>query len=316
MQGAVRGAVVGATAAKMVVVQLLLAASAAAAGPSTAVIGAGPAGLATSIMLARRGATDIHVYERLSAPASSDDSSVWSDTAKFYLIGLGGRGQKALQELDAWAQTERCCTYVLGRKDWAPGAGADEGVERIFGDDRPYKTAVIPRDRLAGVLRETILDEYADAVTLHYETELKSVRWDDDGAARVTLQATCPAVTEGAAATSEALPCERRYELLIGADGAARTLASAMEDDAREASRSFDAMDGARRPSEAPPISALISHLLAPSRTFSHLLAPSRRCARPPRRPLAPASDALPRRQPPRVQGEIAISRMHACHLV
>ena len=83
-------------------------------------------------MLARRGREDIHVYERLSAPAGSDDTSVWSDTAKFYLVGLGGRGQKALQELGAWERVERCCTYVLGRKDWAPGAGEDEGVERIF----------------------------------------------------------------------------------------------------------------------------------------------------------------------------------------
>ena len=97
---------------------------------------------------------DIHVYERLPAPAASDNSSVWADTARFYLIGLGGRGQKALQELSAWEPVKRRSVIVLGRKDWAPGAGVDEGVERIFGDDRPYKTSVIPRDRLAGVLRE------------------------------------------------------------------------------------------------------------------------------------------------------------------
>ena len=110
---------------------------------------------------------DIHVYERLPAPAASDDSSVWGDTARFYLIGLGGRGQKALQELGAWEPVKRRSVVVLGRKDWAPGAGVDEGVERIFGDDRPYKTTVIPRDRLAGVLREVALDAYAGAITLH-----------------------------------------------------------------------------------------------------------------------------------------------------
>ena len=121
---------------------------------------------------------DIHVYERLPAPAASDDSSVWGDTARFYLIGLGGRGQKALQELGAWEPVKRRSVVVLGRKDWAPGAGVDEGVERIFGDDRPYKTTVIPRDRLAGVLREVALDAYAGAITLHYDAQLTAVRWE------------------------------------------------------------------------------------------------------------------------------------------
>ena len=68
---------------------------------------------------------DIHVYERLPAPAASDNSSVWADTARFYLIGLGGRGQKALQELGAWEPVKRRSVIVLGRKDWAPGAGVD-----------------------------------------------------------------------------------------------------------------------------------------------------------------------------------------------
>jgi kynurenine 3-monooxygenase len=187
-------------------------------------------------MLARRGRQNIHVFERLAAPASSDDASVWSDTARFYLIGLGGRGQKALQELDAWQNVEQCCTYVLGRKDWAPGAGEDEGVERIFGDDRPYKTAVIPRDRLAGVLRERVITQHADAVTLHYETEMVEVQWDDDGSPRLTMS-SAPAESASDDGGSERAPSDRdgesarevRCDLLIGADGAARTLASAME---------------------------------------------------------------------------------------
>ena len=227
---------------------------AAAASPSsTAVIGAGPAGLATSIMLARQGVKNIHVFERLSAPASSDDTSVWSDTAKFYLIGLGGRGQKALQELDAWEQTEKCCTYVLGRKDWAPGAGEDEGVERIFGDDRHYKTAVIPRDRLAGVLRETVMDRYDDAVTLHYDTELTSVRWDADGLPLVRM-VQCSVASDDDDDPGCRVPRleqgEMRYDLLIGADGAARTLASAMEQQQQQEEHqnaAFNLLGSARR---------------------------------------------------------------------
>ena len=83
-------------------------ASPAARTEAATIIGAGPAGLATAIMLARRGMENIHVYERLPVPAASDDASVWGDTAKFYLIGLGGRGQKALQELGAWEAVKRC----------------------------------------------------------------------------------------------------------------------------------------------------------------------------------------------------------------
>ena len=37
---------------------------------------------------------------------------------------------------------------------------------------------MIPRDRLAGVLREVALDAYAGAITLHYDAQLTAVRWE------------------------------------------------------------------------------------------------------------------------------------------
>ena len=179
---------------------------------------------------------NIHVYERLPVPAASDDASVWGDTAKFYLIGLGGRGQKALQELGAWEAVKRCSVIVLGRKDWAPGAGVDDGVERIFGDDRPYKTTVIPRDRLAGVLREVALDSYGEAITLHYDVELTAVRWEagaegggETAVVTIASSVAAAAATEtpgagaaGAASAASAAGAgatEIRCGLLVGADG-------------------------------------------------------------------------------------------------
>lgn len=108
----------------------------------TVIIGGGPTGLCTAMMLAQKGWSDVHVYDRLPPPPSPDDETVWGDTARFYLIGLGGRGQKALKELGAWDEVNRYCNTVCGRMDWAPGAGPDEGVERIF-TDRPYLTKVI-----------------------------------------------------------------------------------------------------------------------------------------------------------------------------
>ena len=41
---------------------------------------------------------------------------------------------------------------------------------------------MIPRDRLAGVLREVALDAYAGAITLHYDAQLTAVRWEAAGA--------------------------------------------------------------------------------------------------------------------------------------
>ena len=103
----------------------------------------------------------------------------------------------------------------------------DEGVERIFGDDRPYKTAVIPRDRLAGVLREVLIADYGTAVTLHYGCEMTNVRWDTDGMPVVTISD----YDENSRATTPATTAEVKCDLLVGADGAARTLAAAMESD-------------------------------------------------------------------------------------
>jgi hypothetical protein len=111
----------------------------------TVIIGGGPTGLCTAMMLAQKGWSDVHVYDRLPPPPSPDDETVWGDTARFYLIGLGGRGQKALKELGAWDEVDRYCNTVCGRMDWAPGAGPDDGVERIF-TDRPYLTKVIASD--------------------------------------------------------------------------------------------------------------------------------------------------------------------------
>ena len=106
-----------------------------------------PAGLATAMMFARRGWREIRVVDRLAEPPACDDPAVWSDTARFYLIGLGGRGQKALAQLGVWNVIECFCSVVVGRKDWAPGAAPDAGVERIF-TDRP-DTQGLPDDSLS-----------------------------------------------------------------------------------------------------------------------------------------------------------------------
>ena len=101
------------------------------------------AGARDRAMLARRGYRDVHVYDRLPPPPDPDDSAVWGDTAKFYLIA-GGRGQRVAKEPGGGRC--RAAPIYVGRKDWPLGAPPEAGVEGKF-TDRPYTTAVLPRDR-------------------------------------------------------------------------------------------------------------------------------------------------------------------------
>ena len=183
-------------------------------GPGeTLIAGGGPAGLLTAIAFAKRGWTNIRVVDRLREPYDPGDELIWSDAARFYLVGLGLRGQTALTELGAWDTVQSYCAEVVGRKDWAPGAGPDEGVERIF-TDRPVSTQVIARDRMQGALYKVAREKYGSQISFDWETE---VDVEDD---EVTL-------TRGS--TEEVL----RPDLVVGADGTARTVAMALEENDR-----------------------------------------------------------------------------------
>jgi len=67
---------------------------------SPVVIGGGPTGLTSAIMLARRGYSNIKVLDRLAEPAHPDDTSIWGnfDRERSYNIGISGRGQNTLRQ--------------------------------------------------------------------------------------------------------------------------------------------------------------------------------------------------------------------------
>jgi len=201
------------------------------------ICGGGPAGLLSAIMLAQKNEfRKIKVYDRLSEPPSPTDESVWNDLARFYLIGLGGRGQIALSKFGVWEDVEKSCTAVKGRKDWAPGSL--DGVERIF-EGRKFDTQVLPRDKLVGVLYRHVIENYADRVEVYYGYDAKVLDFDDGKNVLVEIS-KCHGQTE------KDLECDVddastlvSTKLLIAADGTSRTIANQMEEKDKRKLRSM-----------------------------------------------------------------------------
>lgn len=208
------------------------------------VCGGGPAGLLASLMLAQKyPGKEIQMYDRLSTPPSPSDDEIWNDVAKFYLIGLGSRGQKALNQFGVLDEVKKYSVNVVGRKDWAPDA--DEGVERIF-DDRAVTTICLPRDKLVAVLHQYIVQNYSNQIQLNYGYEIQPIQLDATGDDPVVVQAVqcAPDNTDktnlnnqrSVEEIADDVLCDTdkfkliECDLLIAADGAQRTIANAIQE--------------------------------------------------------------------------------------
>jgi 2-polyprenyl-6-methoxyphenol hydroxylase-like FAD-dependent oxidoreductase len=217
------------------------------------ICGGGPAGLLSAIMLAQKFPEHkVKVFDRLGAPPSPTDEAVWSDVAKFYLIGLGGRGQKALEKFGVWKDVEDVSTAVVGRKDWAPES--EEGVERIF-TDRPLDTQVLPRDKLVGVLHKHVMDNYSDRIELNYGCEVTPLDFSAGDGTLVLIQVTKCAEDEVSSPTYNPIsspkynpdklcdasePLVVATNLLIAADGTSRTIANEIEQEDKKERKSMN----------------------------------------------------------------------------
>jgi len=196
------------------------------------ICGGGPAGLLTAIMLVQKFPDQkIKLYDRLPPPFSPTDDTVWNDVAKFYLIGLGGRGQTALDKFGVWEPVRDVCTAVVGRKDWAPGS--EEGVERIF-EGRKFKTEVLPRDKLVAVLHKHIVDNYSsEQIELNHGYEVVPVALDETNDSK---NGALVEVFKCQGEEEKDVECQLEAtervstNLLIAADGTARTVANYMEE--------------------------------------------------------------------------------------
>ena len=145
---------------------------------SPVVIGGGPTGLTSAIMLARRGYSNIKVLDRLAEPAHPDDTSIWGnfDRERSYNIGISGRGQNTLRQFGLMDIVDKYSSDVMGRKDWPPGTAPEDAKEVVY-TGKSYVTKCIQRDRLASVLLQEIRDSYADKVTVEFDTKCTHAQW-------------------------------------------------------------------------------------------------------------------------------------------
>jgi kynurenine 3-monooxygenase len=208
------------------------------------ICGGGPAGLLTAIMLVQKFPDQkIKLYDRLPPPFSPTDENVWNDVAKFYLIGLGGRGQTALDKFGVWDPVKDVCTAVVGRKDWAPDS--EDGVENVF-QGRKFMTQVLPRDKLVAVLHQHITENYSsDQIELNHGFEVVPMTLDESENQQKQQHALvdvfrCQGEQESDVECQVDATERISTKLLIAADGTARTVANYMEETDRNERKSMN----------------------------------------------------------------------------
>ena len=152
------------------------------------VLGGGPCGLATAIMLARRGHS-VEVYERLKRPPEPC-SQEWESGERSYNIGISGRGQNVLGKLGVMDLLDQYSSDVRGRKDWAPGAGVEDFKEILY-TTKSYVTKCIQRDRLVSVLLSEIESTYKETIKIHYNAEVRDIRFNDRGKVELKVGYSC-----------------------------------------------------------------------------------------------------------------------------
>ena len=158
----------------------------------------------------------IELYDEQPVPPSPTDDRVWCDLARYYLVGLGGRGITSLEAFGVWKDVEAVSICVPGRKDYS--IGSDKGVERML-TERKYSTQVLPRDKLVSVLHQHIKKNYADRIHLRYEYQVRPIDLTAEKYAQVEISKCGTASWKPVFAN-----------LVVASDGSARTFANHIEE--------------------------------------------------------------------------------------
>ncbi|EOD04327.1 hypothetical protein EMIHUDRAFT_250583 [Emiliania huxleyi CCMP1516] len=194
---------------------------AAASHQAAAVVGAGPAGLLTAIMLAQRGWTDVSVFDARAAPPLPEDQ-LWGDGERSYQLGLNGRGQAALREFGAMERVSRFSATVNGRLSFnAEGKPVESRLKPpgTPGAEKTYVTRVLQRDRLQACLLAEVRERYPQ-VDVQFGVGCSGV---DLSGERPLLELCSPPAADGVEdeAEEECDPDGRTeaFDLVVGADG-------------------------------------------------------------------------------------------------
>ena len=206
----------------VVVAFTLVSAVSAAVSPvarTAAVVGAGPAGVCTAIMLARRGWSSITVYDELTPPPSADDP-MWGAGERSYQLGINGRGQRALRSLGCMERVSRYAASANGRLsfDAATGAPVEQRLKPpgTPGAEKTYVTRVLQRDRLQACLLEEAAASYAGQIRVVHGTACEGLDLSGERPALLMRES-------GEAARREPV------DLVVGADGVRSAVRSALE---------------------------------------------------------------------------------------
>ena len=210
------------------------------------ICGGGPAGLLSAIMLAQRfPSRQVHVYEsNPNPPLSLNNDTFWNSIdslERYYTLGVFGRGKNALEEFSVF---EDCVKHVaqelVGNQAWRSNTtstvyNASNAV--LFESMGRESIYALPREKLVSALYEHIQKHYQSRIQFHFgqlitpiDFEYYSTRTEDgnDDSNNSVLLEIVDATTSSNG--TEVITTD----FLIGADGAARTVANKMEEVERD----------------------------------------------------------------------------------
>ncbi|KAL4425223.1 hypothetical protein ABPG75_009239 [Micractinium tetrahymenae] len=184
--------------------------------PVSVVVGAGPAGILTAVVLARRG-HEVHVYDRRPSPLKPTSQSSGEDNRAF-VIGLNERGRAALEaagfDVSAFAGPNSGLQPVSTLALSLPGGAATAAPStRQLLFNKPW--LVGPRQAHCAAMLAQAQAMHPAAISWHWGVTFE----DADLAARTATFATCPGEGGSGASSQADERHTRSYDLLVAADG-------------------------------------------------------------------------------------------------